>query len=359
MRTSRHLLFWLLWWLFFYGSYFSFQLLGIPSGSLGYFEGYHIAKAWMLVLTHMAATYSIIYILLPHYLTTKRWMFFILGICFISIITFITDYALYSVCFRWMDATLHATPVAKEETIMWSSLNSGLLSGLKVITAATTIKLLKYWWLKQREKDNLEKQKLNAELSLLKSQIQPDFLFDSLQSIRKQAEANSSMAPETLLMLSDFLSYVLYECNQPVVPLSKEIAMMKNYMTLEKQKFGNQLDMEFHSNEELNNFYIAPLLLLPFIENSFRQCYTIKTGQRWINIELTKEDQYLLMKLINGYEQEVNDERIKNVKKALYILYGNRFELKMYLTGEIHVSVLKVPIENSENVSFVKHAMAS
>jgi len=104
-------------------------------------------------------------------------------------------------------------PVIANHNTWWTSISSGLLSAPKVISAAAAIKLLKRWWLKQKEKERLEKEKLMTDLQLLKSQVHPEFLFSSLDTIcgmtRKKNIDNAAML---LLKLADILSYILYEC---------------------------------------------------------------------------------------------------------------------------------------------------
>jgi LytS/YehU family sensor histidine kinase len=111
------------------------------------------------------------------------------------------------------------------------------------VIAAIAIKLVKYWWWKQKETERLEKEKIAVELKLLKAQIHPDVLFSSLESIYQFAQHNPPRASELLLKLSDLLSYILYESDQSEVPLEKELKMIKDYMALQKIRMSNQLEV--------------------------------------------------------------------------------------------------------------------
>ncbi len=105
--------------------------------------------------------------------------------------------------------------------------------------------------MKQKESERLESEKINAELQLLKAQVHPDFLFKTLNNIYTHAASSSPRTSGMLLKLSDLLSYMLYECDKPVVPLEKEIAMMKEYMQLEKIRYNDEPEMEVNIKGDL------------------------------------------------------------------------------------------------------------
>ena len=188
----------------------------------------------------------------------------------------------------------------------WPAINLGLMNFAKVAAAAAIIKYVKYWWLKQKESQRLEKEKINAELQLLKAQVHPDFLFNTLNNIYTHAVSSSPRTSGMLLKLSDLLSYMLYECDRPLVPLEKEIAMMKEYMQLEKIRHNDEPEMEVNIKGDLNGQMIAPFLLLPFIEISFKHCGQM-TEQFWINLDIRIEGEHFTMKLANGMSEKGNN----------------------------------------------------
>ena len=123
---------------------------------------------------------------------------------------------------------------------MYSALREQL-SSLPVIAGfAVMIKLIKRWWLKQKETEQLFHEKTKAELQLLKAQVHPHFLFNTLNNIYYFTLSGSPKAPEMINKLSGLLHYILNECNQPLVPLQKEINMVRDYMALEKIRYGEQ-----------------------------------------------------------------------------------------------------------------------
>ena len=234
--------------------------------------------------------------------------------------------------FPFIDAAYHYKISEGNNTLWWTNINSGLLTAPKVIAAATVIKLAKRWYLKQKEKERLEKEKLVTDLQLMKAQIRPGFLFSSLDQIYKCAKKKSPEAPELLLKLADLLSYLLYECDEPKVSLEKELNMMKEYMALEKARYGSRLELETVIKGEVGNRQIAPLLLLPFIENSFKHCSN-EAEQPWINLQISLENETLLMKLINGvalgYKEPCNSvHEIINIEKRLQIIIPGQIRIE-------------------------------
>jgi sensor histidine kinase YesM len=305
---------------------------------------------FFLCTIHLLACYAFVYIVLPWFLQKKNYINLAAGILAISIFLVTTGYFIQKQLFPMMDAAYQFSSGTEKNTLLWNSISFGLLNAPKVIAGATIIKLLKRWWLKQKEKERLEKEKIDAELELLKAQIHPQFLFNSLNNIYSFALMSSPKSPEMLLKLSDILSYMLYECNDALVPLEKEIKMLKDYMSLEKTRYGDKLEMNIQVKGETDHQRIAPLLLLRFIENSFKQCSNKMIEQPWINLEINIEHEVFYMKLLNGKPMGLvspgdDDEEMGQVKKRLQLLYPGRHEFKMVEEEEIFMVNLEIELE--------------
>jgi LytS/YehU family sensor histidine kinase len=236
----------------------------------------------------------------------------------------------------------------------------GLIDPLKVVAAAAIIQYVKYWWQKQQESKKLEREKINAELQLLKAQIHPNFLFTALNNLYVYSLAASPRAPEMLLKLSDLLSYMLYECDEPLVPLEKEVEMMKDYVALEKIRLDDSIEMELSIRGDMTGKIIAPFLLLPFIENSFFQS-SDQTEQSWMNIDISIESDTFTMKLAKGImpdntSLQSSNESLANVQKRLSLIYPQKHELKISCEREMLIVLLKIqlvytpPTETEEDV---------
>ena len=167
-------------------------------------------------------------------------MAFITGTLGLGAFILLSSSFLHQVVFPLINSSFKDHQALIIQNIRWTSISAGLLSAPKVIAAASAIKLLKRWFLKQKEKERVEKEKLMADLQLLKAQVRPGFLFNSLDSIHVYSLNNTSKAAALLLKLSDLLSYTLYESDHILVPLNKEIKIIRDYMAIEKTRMGNR-----------------------------------------------------------------------------------------------------------------------
>lgn len=354
-RVRRHVIFWLLWWAYFTATYDYYLQVGLQKIVFEHLTAIMLVQSMLLILIHLVACYFFIYILLPNYLIQKKYLQLTGGVIVLVLFLSGAGYFVHSYLFPVIDAEYYSR-ISSNNTLWWTNINSGLLSAPKVITAAAAIKLIKRWYLKQKEKERIEKEKLITDLQLMKAQIRPGFLFNSLDQIHNAARKNSPQAQELLLKLADLLSYLLYECDEAKVPLEKELKMMKEYMILEKARFGERLELETVIKGDASNKKIAPLLLLPFIENSFKHCDN-EDEQAWINLDIKIDDECLSMKLIHGVpetesEDNVSSAAILNIQKRLQLLYPGKHELKKYIDHEIHVTHLKIRFsEKSEQQS--------
>jgi two-component system, LytTR family, sensor kinase len=272
-KAIRHLAFWASWWTYFLLCFLLFNQ-PIPGKVKPFYlvPGEHLPlKTLLLILLYALTCYPLIYLILPR-IISAQWLKAAAYIALLLAFLFLASNFLYWQVFPLLDALFGTSIKAPPLSRSWPAINLGLMNFIKVAAAAVTIKYIKYWWLKQKESQRLEKEKINAELELLKAQVHPDFLLKTLQNIYSHASASSPGTSGMLLKMSDLLSYMLYECDRPLVPLAKEIMMMKEYMQLEKISHHDTPEMEVSIKGALEDRVIAPFLLLPFIENSFMYC---------------------------------------------------------------------------------------
>src|SRR6185436_3871332 len=146
---------------------------------------------------------------------------------------------------------------------IYLSLLAGLRGGITIGGIAVSIKLMKHWYVKEQRNLQLQKENAEAQLQLLKAQVHPHFLFNTLNNIYSHTQGVAPVASQLALGLSDMLRFMIYECNQPQVSLAKELKMIQDYVTLEKIRYGNRLDVQIDLPPYTENLLIAPLLLLP------------------------------------------------------------------------------------------------
>jgi len=193
------------------------------------------------------------------------------------------------------------------------------------------------WLLTQREKQELQAQTLQSELKFLKSQINPHFLFNTLNSLYALTLKKSDQAPEIVLKLSEMMRYMLYECNVPMVPLQKEVNYLKNYLELEKLRQGKKMKINLQVEGEAKNQRIAPLMFIPFIENCFKHGISNQITDGYVNILLEIENENIEVTIENSKAptrpsttgKKSGGIGLVNVKRRLNLLYPDKHELKV------------------------------
>lgn len=358
-RIQRHLAFWGFWWIF-QAFLYSFVAITRPNQYLIRFP-VALMESFIFLFAHIFLAYSLMYFLIPKFLLKQRYRETVIW----TIILFLLTALLSTLLGRFVIDPLRASIVGEE--YIWAvrpynvSIHLSLLAGLRgAITIggiAAAIKLMKYWYMKEQRNLQLQKQNVEAQLQLLKAQVHPHFLFNTLNNIYSYTQNTSPVASRLVTGLSDMLRFILYECNQPLVPLSKELKMIQDYVNLEKVRYGNKLDLHLDFPENSNNLSIAPLLLLPFVENSFKHGASHMLEQPWISMHVTIDGQQMQMKLINGKNPEAKQENarlgigIQNVKKRLELIYPNKHELSITHDQDVFIVSLKLELEQKEPLS--------
>ena len=354
-RLRRHFAFWLLWFIYFTTSYYHYQQTGLEKAEFELWNAPFVFKTLLLLVLHVLACYLFINFLMPRYLFTKKYAALALDIVLLSFLILLSSYFFHRTLFPAIDTAFNYSPVINNKNIWWTSIVAGLLSAPKIISAAVAIKLLKRWYLKQKEKERLEKEKLVTDLQLLKAQMHPEFLFSSLHNICSLTEnKQTDKASILLLKLADMLSYMIYESENNRVPLEKEIRMIKDYLVLEKVRMGNRLELDIAVKGEISGAMITPLLLFSFIETSVSYINNKKLETGWMNLEFQIGQGELVMKIIHGKTNEPsseasNENEIAGIRR-LDFYYPGRYELKTTVEPEIKMIILKIMLQDESDI---------
>ena len=222
-----------------------------------------------------------------------------------------------------------------------------------VFLVLTSLLHLARGWFRVKE---LETEKNETELKALRSQINPHFLFNSLNSIYSLARKNSDVVPEKVVQLSDLLRHVIYESNAKTIPLEKEIEMIRNYIDLQNLRTPDSEKIEMKIQGDLKEKEIAPLLFLPFVENSFK--HGMKGGGEnvFVRIDIQVQKDFLLFDIENSkgkrtdiQENKYNGVGIENVRKRLELIYPEKYSLKIFDKQDTFKVTLNLKI--TENAS--------
>ena len=227
---------------------------------------------------------------------------------------------------------------------------TNILTNVSVVVVAFAYRLLLLWFQQEKIRKELENQKLQAELSFLKMQVNPHFLFNALNNIYSLAVMEKSKKTgDSIMKLSELMRYVLYEKEdaQNRVSLDKEIRHINSYIDLEKLRHPGDVFINFSIEGEPNGKRIAPLLLFPLIENACKHG-VLTDAQKPVDINLKVTDHQLNFSIensINTYQKDaVGGIGIPNVQKRLDLLYGKKYSLDVSNTADRFIVNLKLPL---------------
>ncbi|WP_255362727.1 sensor histidine kinase [Tenacibaculum sp. MAR_2009_124] len=179
--------------------------------------------------------------------------------------------------------------------------------------------------------DTLKQEKTQAEMSLLKSQINPHFFFNTLNNLYALTIKNSDRAPEVILKLSDMMRYTIYEGEKERVPIEREINYLKNYIELHKIRYRNNNDIQFNIDNTENN-EIAPLLFIILVENAFKHGIERLTTNPFIRIQLVSNSKGIFFSIKNNFEEEndaIGGIGLKNLERRLALTYPDKYDLSI------------------------------
>ena len=346
-RFRRHLLFWVAWCIYLAVTYL-IPTNWIPgwnfSAPLSHIEHYGVVlavlrillAAVLLTVVHMWLVYGIIYYILPRYLSKNKnhlvtTALLLLHVCIVAFINYFNF--ILSMYMSTRAGYFDAMPRMEFILPVWS--RQILFNYPTVIGFALTIKLLKNWYTRQKETEQLTREKFKAELQILKSQVHPHFLFNTLNNIYSLILNGSPEAPQMIKTLSGLLRYIIYDCDRPFVPLEQEIKMIRDYMSLERIRYGENFNMSVQVRGNPGNKMIGSLLLIPFVENSFKHGASQMLTHPWVNLDILMEGDTLLFKLSNsksgldGENINRNGIGLNNVQKRLALLYPGAYSLNI------------------------------
>jgi LytS/YehU family sensor histidine kinase len=302
------------------------------------FYSVFVVKGFFYMIFPAFAVYFNLYFLIPRYLQKGRygWYIFLLvlttAVCSFLIVPgyFIsawlagsTGQKMFGITPNW-NGIYHA---AKEEPMKTT---------IATITLGMSIKLTKNWIETRRRQQELEKEKLETELKFLKYQFNPHFLFNSINSIFFLIHKNQDMASASLAKFSELLRHQLYESNDPLIPISKEIAYLQNFIELEKLRQNPNLEVVFDVDAEgnIDRLGIAPFILMTFVENAFKHVSHDKDRLNSINIKLDVDHKNLTANITNTTSPDEGKQVVsyggiglQNVQRRLDLVYPNVYQL--------------------------------
>jgi two-component system, LytTR family, sensor kinase len=330
-RIWWHVLFWVAWYFFYIVTYSS----GMP-------EKYQFLQNLYLLPVRMGATYLLLYWILPKFLLRKKYFLF-------TVLASI--HAVLFGLFVWL-VLYFATDMHYRETLPFIR---SIVLNYQIPATAAAIYMFKRWYLIQQYSSNLEKEKLEAELKFLKSQIHPHFLFNTLNNLYALTLKKSNLAPDMVIQLSNLLEYMLYTGKESEVRLNDELNQIRGYIDLEKLRFGKRLQISLDIDKKIDGLLIAPLILLPFVENSFKHGPGNDLKSPFIAIKAEMKYRTLHFSISNSYSNDTGrfeeyTERIglKNVRRRLELIYPQKHQLKIKQEHDIFTVDLRLELNTAD-----------
>lgn len=338
----HHLVFWI--------GYFLFNTLRWGS----YFDDYWYSLRSNLVEfpIHVILVYFNLYFLLPRYIPsrlTKYLVLLFLSLLIMSLLRIVLTY-------EFVTTEVWRESVVKEQSLFGLNYIVAVFMGeLYVIGLTTAIKLIIDWVRTQRRARELERRNHETELSFLRSQVQPHFFFNTLNNLYSLTLDKSDKAPETVLKLSDLMSYVIYKGKNTRVSLPEEVIHIHNYIDLERLRYGDNHIAEINISGNIQDKWIPPLILMPFVENSFKHGTDYKNGKIPINIQLTVNGNVLYFTVKNAKNKNSTIEKdpdksnsgigIQNTMRRLELLYDKNYTLDISEDDNTYKVSLKITLD--------------
>lgn len=333
-RGVYHSLFWL---------GFLIMLTMIEGIDKGFF--FTVSNNFINVFFFGLIVYFNLFYLIPNYLTKKRFLTYCALLILATII--LTPLKVIILHFKFS-----AYPDYQSE--LRANQYGEFLVMFFMASSSTIVKIISDWVRHLRERQELETQTMQSELRFLKSQINPHFLFNTLNNLYALTLKKSDEAPEIVIKLSEMMRYMLYECNEKRVLLSKEVNYIKNYLDLEMLRQGKNVEINFKVNGTVSNQKIAPLMFIPFLENSFKHGLNNQISLGFVNIELTVENQQVhffienskaeKLPLPGGGNRRSGGIGLVNVRRRLDLLYPENYELQIDDNPKTYAVHLKIKL---------------
>jgi sensor histidine kinase YesM len=357
-RIGRHLLLWV-----FLGFYFGMVRQFNPRfwNPEAHFPNplESIAQSFLMLLPQGVLVYPLLYFLLPRYIFKGKYIKALLW-AIVFLFLAISIHALFLFAIPWHKTMSQPSTVELFRGVtVWLKIQLAFLSALQGSLIATAIvvslKLFKHFYLKNLRIQQLQNENIAAQLQILRAQVHPHFLFNTLNNIFLQTQTETPRGSKMIMGLSDMLRYILYEGQKPLVLLKQELLMISQYISLEKIRYGNKLDVHVVIPDNADDIYTAPLLLLPFVENCFKHGTSNMLEKPWLNLTIELKDTRLVMKLMNGKAPVKEKEETKrgigigNVRQRLELLYKDQHDLQISEDEEVFVVDLWVELAKMEN----------
>ncbi|WP_206531928.1 histidine kinase [Sphingobacterium sp. DR205] len=361
-RTIIHIMFW--------SSLFAMYLVS--------YKRFDATYSWLLAVKELIVITSIFYFtsyfIIPKYLLKGRYTICLLWLAVIytwwGLLTYLTCWGINSYINpskRLQEYVDHVLKIGLSGLFNYSTFTFYLLDFIYFISFPLGIKLTKAILDIRNEKTQLELENLELDLSnvqlelaFLKAQINPHFLFNTINNIIFLVSVDPPRAEKSLTQLSGIMNYLVYESDKPVVSLEFEFAFLESYIELEKLRLSNKVRTVIYIETDSNDYFVVPLIIFPLIENAFKHGPMSSNKNAWVDIQVFAKDGGLNVNISNGYKRVdkpvgyVGGIGVDNVRKRLELNYPNQYNLEINETRECYTVRLELNLSSYTRNSTTK-----
>ena len=327
----HHILFWICYFAF-WTAFSVFNYHSTVAAAMGFTLVWFVGQA--------SCVYACMYLLVPRYFHTRQYWTFT-GLSVLAIVICSVFIAFSNIFLLRLIA-----PNANLAPIQYLSFT--LMANFYATCCMAAAKIIKDRIVADRRNRRREKEQMQHELSFLRSQLNPHFLFNAINSIYVLIRKDPETAAQLLAKFSDMLRYQLYECTTENIPVEKELSYLGHYLALEKIRKGSSLQLDYTVDDTVRDFSIAPLLLITFIENAFKHLSTNSGGQNYVRIAMGYDHPVFTLQVENSKDEAPLPQELpggigqQNVKRRLELLYPERHSLDIRDMGKKYVVLLRI-----------------
>ena len=346
-RVILHCLFWILYFVFLVLTEFAWVKSSYPFKADTEILVGAIKACSITILPQIVFAYYISYVTLVKIVVEKsRFSWYVLEIVFLFFLTvFVTQLLAHRVVGAYIYGITDVSPIYQFAQFLSFVIYTGFVSGIMI-----TVKYVKQQLITAKREQELIREKLSTELKMLRNQLNPHFLFNTLNNIYALSRKQSAQAPEAIMKLSELLSFMLYESGKDTISIKKEIGFIEDYISLEKIRYGNRLRLSFSKDIDNADEQIAPLLLLPLVENAFKHGASQSRNESFIEVSIKVNKGVLFFSVRNNYEKvgpEIKSSHIglQSTQRQLELLYKEQL-LQLFTSESIFYLELRINLNS-------------
>jgi len=339
-KISTHLLFW------FCSIVFAISAFYVASDHKLILNSDLVLRAIIPNIGFALAVYFNLYLLIPKFLKTKNYIFYTFWLLILLSISAI----LIQIIFVYFLKT------KSFEDQFRSMFSSHFFTAAFYVGITSLFKFVKDWIQLQEIKlkiTQIEREKLEAELNTLKSQLNPHFLFNSLNNIYSLALTNSPRTPEIILKLSDLMRHVLYESRANFIPVKNEVNFLTNFIELQKIRLNNEIEIQYTVKGDIPERKVIPLIFEPFIDNAFKHGIRNPAPEPYIHVFIQFLPEIMRFKVENNFDNTLPGKTskssgigLKNIERRLKFLYSaNEYKYEVMRTEDTFTILLEVQLK--------------